>query len=33
MGVSCIVDTITGKSLIGEQNFVNCMGVRINPMA
>jgi len=34
MGVSCIVDSITGKmGLVGEQNVTNHMGVRINPTA
>jgi hypothetical protein len=34
MGVSCIVDSITGKmGLISEQNVTNHMGARINPTA
>jgi len=34
MGVSCNVDSIAGKmGLIGEQNVMNHMGVRINPTA
>jgi hypothetical protein len=34
MGVSCIVDSIMGKmGLIGEQNVMNHMVVRINPAA
>ena len=34
MGVSCIVDSIAGKmGLVGEQNIINHMGVRINPTA
>ena len=34
MGVSCIVDSIAGKTcLVSEQNVTNNMGVRINPMA
>ena len=34
MGVSCIVDSITGKKgLVSEQNVTNHMAVRINPMA
>jgi len=34
MGVSCTVDSIAGKmGLIGEQNVMNHMGVRINPTA
>jgi hypothetical protein len=33
MGVSCIVDSITGKMGLGEQNVMNYMGVRINPAA
>jgi len=34
MGVSCNVDSITGEmGLIGEQNVMNHMGVRINPTA
>jgi hypothetical protein len=34
MGVSCIVDSITGKiAHVGEQNVMNHMGVRINPTA
>jgi hypothetical protein len=34
MGVSCIVDSIAGKmSLVGEQNVMNHVRVRINPTA
>jgi len=34
MGVSCNVDSITGEmGLIGEQNVMNHIGVRINPTA
>jgi hypothetical protein len=34
MGVSCIVDPIVGKmGLVGEQNVMNHMGVRVNPTA
>jgi len=34
MGVSCIVDSIACKmSLVGEQNVMNHVGVRINPTA
>jgi len=34
MAVSCIVDSIIGKmGLVGEQNVMNHMGVRINPVA
>ena len=33
MGVSCIVDPITGKmGLVSEQNVTNRMGVRVNPV-
>ena len=32
MEVSCIVDSIAGNmDLVGEQNVMNRMGVRINP--
>jgi hypothetical protein len=34
MGVPCIVDPIVGKmGLVGEQNVMKHMGVRINPTA
>ena len=34
IGIFCIVDSIMGKmGLVGEQNVMNHMGVRINPAA